>query len=73
MKDPLIIKLDDFLEIDLNNLPKRDWERIQTDAKFLIANKYTSNVSKAYIAAFWIYIQDLSILAAPISDSEKYN
>jgi len=74
VKDPLIIQLTDELQIDLNNLSKKDWDRIQNDVKFLMQTKHTNNVGKAYIAAFWIYMQDLSILAEPFnSDFDKFN
>lgn len=74
MKDPLIIQLTDEIQIDLNNLSQKDWDRVQRDAKFLMQTKHTTNVGKAYIAAFWIYLQDVSILAEPYNpDTDKFN
>lgn len=74
MKDPLIIQLSEELNIDLNNLSSKDWQRIQNDAKFLMQAKHTNNVGKAYIAAFWLYMQDLSLLADPFNpDLDKFN
>lgn len=63
MNDPFIIQLDDDLLIDLANLPEKDWDRIKKDVQFFLKTNTTKDIGKAYIAAFWIYLQDIALLA----------
>ena len=70
MKDPFIIQLDDDLSIDLANLPAKDWARIKKDVQFLINTQTTNDIGKAYIAAFWVYLQDIAILAKPYDPND---
>ena len=70
----MIIPLDDDLQVNLAKLPKRDWDRIKRDVSFLIKSKVTEEIGKAYIAAFFMYLEDLAILSTPYDpDIDKFN
>lgn len=70
----MLIQLDDEFQIDLNTMPKHDWEKIKREAKFLIETGHTKDVGKAYISAFFLHLEDLAILATPFDpNTDKFN
>lgn len=60
--------------VDLANLETRDWDQIKALVKDLINTKTVNEPSKAYIAAFLIWLSDRQELFYPFDPSrDKMN
>lgn len=74
MKEPFIIYLDEEFFIDLRKINKTDWEKIKNDVKFFMQSGHTKDIGKAYIAAFFVYLEDIAALSAPFDpDKDLFN
>lgn len=63
-KDKYLIDLG-YEILDLGDMSKKDWDRIAYVAKQALKLKVTSEVSKAYIVAFVIYISQRIEMSEP--------
>lgn len=58
--------------LDLGLMQNRDWDRIAFIAKQALKCKVTSEVSKAYIVAFVIYITQRIEMSAPFDPKHDF-
>ena len=66
-KNQFIFAINDDVQIDIATISDKDFKRIKDDVRFLINSKQCSDIGKAYICAFLLYIQDVTAMATPFN------